>query len=136
MAALPLESDSGPDKHPAIVAREKASVNSKKQAEKMVNQTNKKLGAFQVGDCVMRFLPEFDRGGGDAANMVGVVLKIKDDKYQLSTRSGIIETWFTRNGFELSKFRGLASTDIPDETLSIRETVREQSVGTGQGCER
>ena len=136
----PASSDAPPSlpspQHPAVSARATASINLKKQAEKMVKRTNKKLAACQVGDCVTIPIPEFDRGRGDPANIIGVVMAIKNDQYKLGTKVGIIDVWFSRNGFESVKFRGLTPDDVPDVKLTVREAVRKQSVGTGQGYER
>ena len=41
-------------------------------------------------ECVAIFMSEFDRGHGDPPNIVGVILEIKDKKYKIGTKAGIV----------------------------------------------
>lgn len=104
----------------------------------MLSQSQKKLKDADVGDCVAVAVSEFDRGRGDPANLVGVILEKDSDKgkYKIGTRGGIISSWMERNSFELTSFRGLQEKDIPEKSAGIREIVREISVGTGQGFKK
>lgn len=101
----------------------------------MVRQTRNKLKEIRPCECVAVFVSEFDRGG-DPANIVGVVIEVKDNKYRIGTKGGIIENWLERNCFERTRFTGLTEKNVPNNVLSIREIVRVLSVGTGQGYKR
>ena len=81
----------------------------------MVNRTAAKLQDVKVGYCVAVFVSEFDMGRGDPANLVGVVLEIKNEKYRVGTRGGIIKSWLERNCFERVKYSGLKAIDVPEE---------------------
>ena len=71
--------------------------------------------------CVAIDIPEFYRGQGDPANLVGIVLEITDTgKYKIGTRGGTINTWLERNGFELIKF---CKDDVLNNEGSIRESA-------------
>ena len=41
------------------------------------------------------------------------VMYIKDGRYKLGTRSGIVENWLERNCFEKVQYDGLVLSDIP-----------------------
>jgi hypothetical protein len=76
---------------------------------------------------------QFDQGRGDPANLTGVVLEIKDDKYRVGTRGGIIIQWFQRHSFEVTSYKGISPKDVPMSECSIRTVVRNISVGNRQG---
>ena len=84
--------------------RKKAASNIQKQAEKMIKRTRRKLQEAKVGNCVTIPDWKYDWGRGDPPNIVGLILEIKDNKYKIGTRGGIIEYWLERNGFECTKF--------------------------------
>ena len=102
----------------------------------MVKRTRGKLQEASPGDCVAVFVSEFDRGRGDPANIVGVILEIKDNKYRVGTKAGIIKNWLQRNCFECTRYKGLKRDDIPQKEYTIREIVRILSVGDGQGFKK
>lgn len=122
--------------HPAIAIRELAKQNLDRQAERMLSRTRNKLKEVRPGECVAVFVSEFDRGRGDPANIVGVVLEAKDGRYRIGTRAGIIKNWLERNSFERTKFTGISKKNIPNNEVSIREIVCHLSVGTGQGFKK
>ena len=59
------------------------------------------------GVCIAVFVSEFDRSRGDPANIVGVILEIKNEKFWIGTKGGIINSWMERNTFECVKKVGL-----------------------------
>ena len=124
------------DFHPAIKLRKVATENMENAAKKMIERTNKKLTEVKVGDCVNVTVPAFDRGRGDPANLIGVVLNINEDKFKIGTKGGIIENWLPRNCFDRVKYEGLSVSEVPPTELSIRALVRKLSVGNGQGFKR
>ncbi|XP_023214332.1 KRAB-A domain-containing protein 2-like, partial [Centruroides sculpturatus] len=58
--------------------REMALFNLKKQAEKMINTSNSKYTAANVGDTVRIRVPDVDRARSDGKNILGVVVAVKD----------------------------------------------------------
>ena len=62
------------------------------------------LKKAETDDCVTVSVPQFDRSNIDPANLIGIILDIKDDKYQIGTRGGIINNWMKKNAFELTKY--------------------------------
>ena len=102
----------------------------------MLKRSDCRLSAAEIGDAAIVSVPEFDRGRSDPPNIIGVILGVKDKKYQIGTKEGIIEQWLERNCFEVTKFKGIRAADVPSETHSIRSIVRFLSVGSGQGYQR
>ena len=51
-------------------------------------------------------MSEYDRGRGNPPNIIGVIMEIKDDKYRVGTRAGIIQNSLSRNCFECVKYLG------------------------------
>lgn len=129
-----LEINDIADEHPAAQYRKRAGENLQKQANKMLRLSSKNLKPVSMNDCVTIQIPEFDRGKGDPANVVGIILqKNENDKYEIGTRAGVISNWLERNSFEPVKFKGLTIQDVPNKKASLREIVRDLSVGDGQG---
>ena len=60
----------------------------------------------------------------------------EDQKYTIVTRAGKLKTKLERNAFELTSFKGLKIVDVPNNEASLREIVRNLSVGNGQGFKR
>jgi hypothetical protein len=102
----------------------------------MLRRTKKNLKSVEIGDSVNVFLSQFDQGREDPANLIGVVLEIKDDKYRVGTRGGIINQWLQRNSFEVTGCKDISPKDVPMSECSIRTLVRNISVGNGQGFKR
>lgn len=128
--------DTSAEEHDAIEIRQEALQNTMRQADRMVRRTRGKIQKAKVGECVAIFVPEFDRGRGDPARVVGMILEIKDDRYKIGTRAGKLKNWLERNSFECTKFKGLKEMDIPDTELGLREIVTKLSIGSGQGFKR
>ena len=105
--------------HPSIKLRKVASANMKIAANKMIEWTNNKLNPVNIGDCVNVFVPSFDRGRGDPANLTGVVIDIKDGRYKIGTKGGSIKNWLERNSFENIDYHGLSGNDVPSTEMSI-----------------
>ena len=89
--------------HPSVALRKIAAQNLKKQAERMVLRGKGLLPAANVGDNVLLSIPSVDRGRGDPANLIAVILQKKDEKYQVATKDGILNRFITfvlQNNFE------------------------------------
>ena len=95
----------------------------------MLKRTSGKLQEAIVGKCVAIFVTEFDRGRWDSPNIVGVILEIKDKKYKIGTKAGIVSNWLERNAFECVLYKGLKTST--HGSLNLREIVKKLSVGNG-----
>jgi hypothetical protein len=47
-----------------------------------------------VGGCIVISVPKVDRGSGDSANVVGVVIGQKNKLNRLGTEHGILKGWY------------------------------------------
>ena len=122
--------------HPAIQYRKSACNNLQQQADKMLRRTRRKLKNALPGDCVAISVSEFDRGRGDPANIIGVILEVNDSNYKIGTKAGKIDNWLERNAFECLKYKGINVEDVPAVEYSVREIVKLLSVGNGQGFKK
>lgn len=73
--------------------RENAAKHLKKSAEKMKEVSLKKFKDVLVNSTVLVDVPKVDRGPLDENNIVGIVLDIKNNLYQIGTSVGIIKDW-------------------------------------------
>jgi hypothetical protein len=111
-------------------------MNIRKQADRMVSRSNKRMKPIEVGDNVTVPVSEFDRGRGDPANLVGVVLEKGDGGFRVGTKAGILSGKFSRNQIELTKYKGIQAAMVPQVDITIRSAVRFLSIGHGQGYKR
>ena len=121
--------------HPTKKARLQARAGIKKQAEKMLSRSSRKLLPLSPGDNVAVPVPKFDRSNGDLPNIIGVILTIDENGlYTIGTKSGRIKGKLSRGQFEPISYKGLEDHHVPqDVELSVREIVRAQSICNGQG---
>jgi len=150
------------NQYPAVTRRKIAAENLRKQAEKMVSRSSGILPPIKVGDYVLLAIPSFDRGRGDPANLVAVVIKEKEKKFRVATQHGILNRFvkvlrnsatfcasvvsfkiFVAGGWKetvylaATKYHSLSVSDVTTNVeFSLRELVRLGSVGTGQGYRR
>ncbi|XP_026820773.1 uncharacterized protein LOC113559301 [Rhopalosiphum maidis] len=94
------------------------------------------LPPLKVGDNVLVSNPSVDRGQGDTANLLAVIIEEKDGKFRIGTKEGILSTWLERNSLASTKYCSLTTGDIQQNEYSLREFVRLRSVGTGQSYQR
>lgn len=111
--------------------RQNAHAGQKRQAEKMIETTRKKLKPVTVGEFILLNVPKVDRGPLDCPNLIGKILKIQNNVYQIGTKGGIIKTWFSRSDFQISGAQILE--DIPEKSISVRQAVAYESKFGGQG---
>lgn len=102
----------------------------------MVNRGKGILPPLKVGDNVLVSIPSVDRGRGDAANLLSVIVEEKDGKFRIGTKEGILSTWLERNSLAATKYCSLTTADVQPNEYSLRELVRLGSFGTGQGYRR
>jgi len=80
--------------NPAVTRRKIAAHNLKCQADRMVTRSKGILPPSKVGDNVLVSILSVDRGRGDAANLLSVVMEEKDGKFRLLTKVGILKNLF------------------------------------------
>ena len=106
-------------------------VGGQRQALRMVKQSNKRLKLFDVGENVLIPIPTVDkRSPFDPQNLPGVVLSHTGDGcYQIGTAAGRLEKQYTAGQFDLSLSYFMASDDVPNKTVTLREAVLQSSLG-------
>lgn len=116
--------------HPAYGHRKLAGRNLKLQAQRMLKRAEKKLKKAAVGDCVAIFASKFDLGRSDPPNVIGVIINVENDLYEVGTAVGLLKTKLQRNFFEILKYKDLDRKKVPVDThLSLREIITLQSAG-------
>ena len=99
--------------------------------------SDKHFGDVCVGRTVRVPISDFDRGKGDARNILALVLeKTNDGFYRLGSRNGIINKLYARSQFTVCEENILSSEDIPQNECSVRSIATAQSVGSGQGMQK
>lgn len=106
--------------------------------DKMANQMNKgrkRIMKHQIGDLVRVIVPKIDRFGVDRPTLPCKILKkTNDDKYQLGSKFGILEIYYSANEIESLGTAAFPELDnIPSNKISVREASRLQSVGSVTG---
>ena len=113
--------------------RAKANVLQAKNAEKMISRNDQLLGKVCIGDSVVFFSSEFDRGLADPPNILCKVIDIDSHKnYQLACAVGILDKYMARNAFQIIQ-ETIDFQVSRDKMVSPREAVRLLSIGNGQG---
>ena len=104
----------------------------------MVTRGKGILPPLKVGDNVLVPIPSVDRGRGDAANLLSVIIEENDGKFRIATKEGVLSTWLERNSLAATKYCSLTTADVQNlkNEYTLRELVRLGSVGTGQGYRR
>jgi hypothetical protein len=74
-----------------------------------------------------------DRGRGDAASLLEVIIEEKYGKFHIGSKEEILSTWLERNSLAATKYCSLTTADVQLNEYSLRELVRLGSVETGQG---
>ena len=116
--------------------REMAEKRKNLQADKMLEQSNKRFKPAEEGEKVNVQTPEVDRSRLDPPNLTAVVEEHESETglYTLGTRAGTLNTRFSRNQFNLMNQKFLTTADVPEDvTLSVREAARLHSNTGGQG---
>lgn len=106
----------------------------KRFAEYMVNKSNKKFKSLVVGDTVLVNVPRFDRNPLDLRNIIGKILAISNELYQVGTSVGIVANWLPRNALEESTVT--FDEQIPNVKLGLREIATRLSPIGGQGVKK
>ncbi|XP_023218899.1 SCAN domain-containing protein 3-like [Centruroides sculpturatus] len=109
----------------------KQAENLKKQAEKMINTSNSKYTAPNVGDTVRIRVPDVDRARSDGKNILGVVAVKDKNLYKLGTKYGILNLLYSRNQFTVCKENFISVGDVSGAEISLRECARMSSISEG-----
>jgi hypothetical protein len=105
-----------------------------KSATLMTDRATRLLQDPVVGDCVVLGVDKVDRGPLDPNSIVCVVMKVGDNGFVLGCSAGVFEQVFQKNAFVILNERHLASSDVPDVSLSsIRSAMKHLSRFGGQG---
>ena len=104
------------------------------QADKMLEQSNKRFKPAEEGKNVNTPIPAVDRGRLEPPNfMLFKSMILRQDT--LATKARTLNTWFSRHQFNLMNKKLLTTADVPEDvTLSVREAARLHSNTGGQGC--
>ncbi|GFY50027.1 integrase catalytic domain-containing protein [Trichonephila inaurata madagascariensis] len=111
--------------------RENPAKHLKRSAEKMEEISLKKFKDLSMNSTVLVNVPKVDGDPFDGISIVGIVIDIKDNLYQIGTSVGIIKDWLPRNALQIAT---TTFTDtVPGIILSLPEIVRKLSLFEGQG---
>lgn len=114
--------------------RNEAHKGIKRAAEKMIDNTAKKLPPLTVGVPVYISVPKVDRGPLDTKNIKGKIVDYRNGVYRVGTNSGTLKNWFARHELQISSEN--YNDDISDVAISLREAVSYQSMFGGQGFQK
>ena len=98
----------------------------------MINKTNNYLVPVAVGDKVIFFTDEVDRGITDPPNLLCKINAIKHDNYELASEAGVLDRLVPRNAFHIAP-KNVDFKVITDKKESIRGAINALSIGGGQG---
>ncbi|XP_073966897.1 SCAN domain-containing protein 3-like [Choristoneura fumiferana] len=114
--------------------RELTHKGTKRAAEKMIDQTVKKLPLLEIGNSVFLNVPKLDRGPLDIKNIAGKIVDIRNGVFKVGTTSGTIKNWFPRQDLQISAndYKGVISESL----ISLRHAVTCQSMFGGQGFQK
>ena len=99
----------------------------------MITKNDKLLGKASVGDIVVFFSSDFDRGIADPPNILCKVIDIDAHmNYQLASSVEILDKYMARNSFQIIQ-DCVDFNVLRDKMISSREAVRLLSLGNGQG---
>ncbi len=86
-----------------------------------------------MGDSIVLGIPKVDCGLLDPQNVLGKVLQIENDIYQIGTNHGIMKNWFSLADFVI--FGLNFSGDIIEKIISLSEAMSMESKFGGGGSQ-
>lgn len=116
-------------------ARKGCKRKQEEQAEKMLQQSNKRFKPAEEGMTVMVRVPDVDRGRAEFLNVKAVVICVETNGlYKLGTKHGVLPQLFSRNQFSPCAGSFLSVEEVPQNVeISLREVAKKDSIGGGQG---
>ncbi|RNA10648.1 KRAB-A domain-containing 2-like [Brachionus plicatilis] len=115
--------------------RESFWTNQARQAKSMKTRSKRYIPEVSIGDYVALPIPDVDKGLREAPNLICRIVDIDYSKsfYELACEAVVLNVLFARNGFDLVKECSVELDIKLDKQLSVREAVKELSIGGGQG---
>lgn len=112
---------------------ESVRTNQARQAESMKTRSKRYIPEVSIGDYVALPIPDVDKGLSEAPNLICRIVDIDYSKslYELACEAGVLNVLFARNGFDLVKECSVELDIKLDKQLSVREAVKELSIGGG-----
>ena len=97
----------------------------------MIKHSNKKIKLSEDGENVLVPIPLVDkRSPFDPLNVPGVVLERSEDgMYKIGTAAGVLNNFYISSQFQSSQTDFLASEDIPNRSVTLRESILKSSFG-------
>ncbi|CAI2193773.1 12517_t:CDS:1, partial [Funneliformis geosporum] len=104
--------------------------NYRKNMEKYMKFKQQKSLKFKIGDIVTLKIPVKDHSKTNRPNLsCKVIKKLYKNYYKLGYKSGILNISYNRSNLELTSLNNLSELDnIPNNTISVRETSRLQNI--------
>ncbi|XP_028044424.1 SCAN domain-containing protein 3-like [Rhopalosiphum maidis] len=115
--------------------RSKSAENFKVQAKKMKNLSEERFFPGKEGENVKIKIPDVDRARCDLRCILGVILSVKDNLYEIGTNEGRLHQLYSQNQFTICKEVFIQADDVPPVHIS-REVARKSSNLGGQGYDR
>ncbi|CAI6353617.1 unnamed protein product [Macrosiphum euphorbiae] len=94
--------------------------NLQKQATKMKQMSENRFCHGKIGENVMIRIPDVDRARCVLRNILGVILSVKDNLYEIGTKEGKINQIYSCNQFKLSKESFITTEEVPENIISLR----------------
>ncbi|RNA33820.1 KRAB-A domain-containing 2-like [Brachionus plicatilis] len=115
--------------------RESVRTNQARQAESMKTRSKRYIPEVSIGDYVALPIPDVDKGLSEAPNLICRIVDIdySESLYELACEAGVLNVLFAGNCFDLVKECSVELGIKLDKQLSVREAVKELSIGGGQG---
>ncbi|XP_025422714.1 uncharacterized protein LOC112692301 [Sipha flava] len=104
--------------------------NLKVQTIKMKQASENRFCPGEVGQSVTVKIPDVD---SDFRNIIGVILSVNNNMYEIGTKEGRFSTLYNRNQFVICKERFL---EVDDTKISLRGAARKSSNLGGQSYDR
>ena len=117
--------------------RQSCTENLQRQADKMLEASNKRFKPAAVGDNVLVPIPDVDKGRGEFRNVKGVIAEVNGDGcYTIGTSQGLLKQAYTRNQFIPTQAELISLDKVKENLISLREVARKEALGGGQGFDR
>ncbi|GBO30848.1 hypothetical protein AVEN_57842-1 [Araneus ventricosus] len=108
--------------------------NSTRRPEKSSGKNDRNLWEETETGCSLRLYsvkcPESRPWPFRLSNLIGKILKVENNAYQIRTKSGIIKSWFVKCDFQISGSQILE--DVPENYISVLEALANESKFGGQ----
>ncbi|XP_022175233.1 KRAB-A domain-containing protein 2-like [Myzus persicae] len=112
----------------------------KKQAERMMTQSNNKYQELEVGTTVRISIPDVDRARGSPRNLLAVIANVDNGFYKLCTENGFLKHKYTRSQLvpckEISLDLKTLLESSKDKEITLREAAGCSSLMGTQGYQR